>query len=82
MMEWSESAFVLTGQCAMIDQTEDHPRRAADDEALRLVMAFYCIMEPVKAKQVLALAERYAIESKVVDGYTHFLMLERDSHVG
>jgi hypothetical protein len=65
----------------MIDQTEDDFRRATDEEALRLVMAFYCIMEPAKAKQVLALAERYASESQVVDGFTHFLMLERDSRV-
>jgi hypothetical protein len=65
----------------MIDQTEDDPRRATDEEALRLVMAFYCIMEPEKAKQVLALAERYASESKVVDGLTHYLMLDRDARV-
>jgi hypothetical protein len=65
----------------MTDQTQDDPRRATDEEALRLVLAFYCIMEPDKAKQVLALAERYAAESKVVDGLTHFLMLERQSRV-
>lgn len=32
------------------------------DEALRLALAFYCIMEPEKRAIVLALAERYANE--------------------
>lgn len=50
--------------------------RPTDDEALRVVVAFYCIMEPDKRAQVLALAERYAAESRVVDGVTHFLMLQ------
>jgi hypothetical protein len=51
--------------------------RPSDEEALRLVMAFYCIMEPDRREQVVALAERYAAESKIVDGHTHFLLLER-----
>lgn len=39
------------------------PERATDDEALRLVLAFYCIMEPEKRDALLALAERYASSS-------------------
>jgi quinol monooxygenase YgiN len=52
--------------------------RASDEEALRLVIAFYCIMEPDKRAEVLALAERLAKESRVVDGVTHFLMLDNE----
>jgi hypothetical protein len=40
------------------------PEAATDQEALRLVVAFYCIMEPEKREALLALAERYAIDSK------------------
>lgn len=42
-------------------------KRPTDDEALRLVIAFYCIMEPDRQAQVLALAERYADESRDAD---------------
>ena len=49
--------------------------RASDDEALRLTIAFYCIMEPERREEVLALAEKFASGSKHVDGVTHFLDL-------
>jgi hypothetical protein len=62
----------------MIDpQSEISFERPADSEALRLVVAFFCIMEPEKRAEVVALAERYASESRVVDGATHFLMLQK-----
>jgi hypothetical protein len=51
--------------------------RASDEEALRLVIAFYCIMEPEKRAEVLTLVERLARESQVVEGTTHFLMLDQ-----
>lgn len=35
-----------------------------DAEALRIVIAFYCIMEPEKRTELLALVERYARESR------------------
>ena len=37
--------------------------RASDDEALRLTVAFYCIMEPEGRAEVLALAETLATRS-------------------
>lgn len=37
----------------------------SDEEALRLTLAFYCIMEPEKQAIVLALAERYAERSRL-----------------
>jgi hypothetical protein len=49
--------------------------RASDNDALQLVVAFYCIMEPEKRAEVVALAEEYARKSAVVDGVTHFLLL-------
>ena len=49
--------------------------RASDEDGLRLILAFYCIMEPEKREELLALAEKYASESPAVDGLTHFLML-------
>lgn len=60
----------------MIDDAEACPQRASDEEALRLVLAFYCILEPEKRSEVLALAERHATSAKVVDGLTHYLLLE------
>jgi hypothetical protein len=51
--------------------------RASDEEAHKLVVAFFCIMEPDKRAEVLRLAERYAQESPVVEGCTHFLMLDQ-----
>jgi hypothetical protein len=50
--------------------------RASDDDALKLVVAFYCIMEPEKRAEVVALAERFARESQVVEGCSHYLMLQ------
>jgi hypothetical protein len=49
--------------------------RATDDEALRLTMAFYCIMEPERRAQVMEMAERFAAQSEHVEGLTHFLDL-------
>jgi len=49
--------------------------RASDEEALRLTVAFYCIMEPERRAQVLELAERLAAQSAQVEGLTHFLDL-------
>jgi hypothetical protein len=46
--------------------------RATDEEALRLTVAFYCIMEPSGRAQVLALAEELARRSPRVEGVTHF----------
>ena len=50
--------------------------RPSDDDALQLVVAFYCIMEPEKRKEILGLAERYAKESQAVQGFTHYLLLD------
>jgi hypothetical protein len=49
--------------------------RASDKEALRMSVAFYCIMEPEKRAQLIVLAEEYAEASAVVEGCTHFLLL-------
>jgi hypothetical protein len=51
--------------------------RPSDEDALKLVVAFYCIMEPEKREEVLNLAERFAKESQTVQGYTHYLLLDR-----
>lgn len=45
--------------------------RASDDDALRLSVAFYCIMEPERRAEVLALTERLAKQSGRVNGLTH-----------
>jgi len=37
------------------------------DEALRLALAFYCIMEPEKRAVVMALVESYADRSRLID---------------
>jgi quinol monooxygenase YgiN len=50
--------------------------RASDEEALRLVLAFYCIMEPEKRSALIALAERMAGGSRAIEGVTHFKLLE------
>jgi quinol monooxygenase YgiN len=42
-----------------------------------MVVAFYCIMEPEKRAELIKLAETFATESQVVEGCTHFLLLER-----
>jgi len=52
--------------------------RASDQEALRLTIAFYCIMEPEHRAEVLALAEKFARDSQRVKGVTHFLDLYRE----
>jgi hypothetical protein len=39
----------------------------SDEEALRLTLAFYCIMEPEKPAIVLALAERYAGQTQAAE---------------
>jgi hypothetical protein len=54
------------------------PGRPTDEEALRLVVAFYCIMETEKRDQLIALAETFAKQSHVVEGCTHFSLLSRD----
>jgi hypothetical protein len=54
----------------MTNDPETCSQRASDEEALRLVLAFYCILEPDKRNEVLALAERYAATAKVIDGLT------------
>jgi hypothetical protein len=48
----------------------------SDEEALKLTLSFYCILEPDKRMQVLALAQQLAKESKRVDGHTHFTDLD------
>ncbi len=53
--------------------------RPSEEEALKLVVAFYCIMEPDKRGDLLRLAEEYAKASHVVEGCTHYLMLERST---
>ena len=54
--------------------------RPSDEEALRMVVAFYCVMEPERRAELLQLAEKLASESQVVEGCTHFLLLDRDVH--
>src|ERR1700761_5632704 len=54
------------------------PGRPTSEEALRMVMAFYCIMEPDKRDQLVKLAESLAEKSQIVDGCTHFSLLERN----
>lgn len=49
--------------------------RPSDEEALRLTLTFYCIMEPESRARVLDLAEKLATQSRHVDGITHFLDL-------
>lgn len=55
------------------------PGRPSEEEALRMVIAFYSIMEPEKRVELIKLAETFARESQVVDGCTHFLLLDRDN---
>ena len=51
--------------------------RPADEEALRMIVAFFCIMEPERRAELIELAETFAKQSQVVDGCTHFLLLDR-----
>jgi hypothetical protein len=50
--------------------------RPSDEEALRIVIAFCCIMEPEKRAELVQLAETFAKQSTVVDGCTHFSLLD------
>jgi len=52
--------------------------RATDDEALRLTVAFYCVMDPDHRAEIVELAEKRARESVRVDGLTHFVDLDLD----
>ena len=56
--------------------------RPSDEEALRIVIAFCCIMEPEKRAELLQLAETFAKQSTVVDGCTHFSLLDRGDRKG
>ena len=40
---------------------------ASDAEAIRLVLAFYCILEPERRAEVMALARRYADQAALHD---------------
>lgn len=51
------------GGCAVTDQSQ-FPNAPSDEEALKLVLAFYCILEEDRRQHVLGLAQRYAAESK------------------
>ena len=48
----------------------------SDEEALKLTLSFYCILEPDKRMRVLELAQQFAKESRRVDGHTHFKDLD------
>lgn len=50
--------------------------RPDDQEAPRLTLAFYCIMEPEKRAIILSLAEQFARTSQSVKGCVHFLLLD------
>ena len=52
--------------------------RPSEEEALRMIVAFYCIMEPERRAELIKLAEAYATQSQVVEGCTHFLLLDRE----
>jgi glutamate racemase len=65
-MEYSESSE---------QQTLGRPTEA---EALRMVVAFYCIMEPELRARLINLAEDFAMRSPVVEGCTHFMLLEKE----
>jgi hypothetical protein len=55
--------------------------RASDEDALKMVVAFYSVVEPEKRAELLALAEKYAKSSPVVEGVTHFLLLQNRAKV-
>jgi hypothetical protein len=54
------SALALIAENAVADLASD----LQDKGALRLVLAFYCILEHEKREHVLSLAQRYAAETK------------------
>jgi hypothetical protein len=66
----------LRGGFSMSEADGDAVGRPPDEDAVRLSLAFYCILEPDKRRRVLALAERLAKESKRVDGIPHFSDLD------
>ena len=41
---------------------------ASDKDALRLILGFYCILEPERRAEVMALAERYSREAAADNG--------------
>lgn len=50
--------------------------RPSDEEALKLALAFFCIMDPDKRAEVMAVAEKFARESEVVEGHVHFALVD------
>jgi hypothetical protein len=60
---------------------DDGVGRPPDEDAVRLTLAFYCILEPDKRRSVLALAERLAKKSQRVDGVTHFTDLDPNTEI-
>ena len=52
--------------------------RPPEEEALRLALAFYCILESEKRAELLKLADRFARESQTVDGLRHYLEMKRN----
>lgn len=49
-------------------QSQDVFEDVVDKQALRLTLAFYCILEPQKRDEVMALALRYAIKPPATNG--------------
>jgi hypothetical protein len=49
--------------------------QSRDNEALRLGLAFYCIMEPDKRQLIVDLAESYARDSPAIEGQPNFKVL-------
>jgi len=60
-----------------IKKPEAKMERASEEEALKLTVAFYCIMEPERRAELLVLADKHARESARVEGVTHYLDLDR-----
>ncbi|WP_338690781.1 hypothetical protein V5279_29970 [Bradyrhizobium sp. 26S5] len=54
--------------------------RPSEEEALKLAIAFFCILEPDRRAEVLALAEKYAREAPVVADRVHFSLLDHVRH--
>jgi len=53
--------------------------RPSNAEALRMLLAFCSIMEPGRRSELMERAERYAAQSEVVAGVTHFSLLSKDT---
>jgi antitoxin component of MazEF toxin-antitoxin module len=49
------------------------------EEALKLVVTFYCIMEPERRRELMDLAEKYAMASPEVEGIPHFRVMPRNN---